>query len=58
MMNSDDLIRFHQDLLNQQRDHRSIQKETIKLVAMLSKNVNIHSVFSLPLSFLITFSLR
>jgi hypothetical protein len=42
MMNSDDLIRFHQDLLHQQRDHRSIQKETIKLVAVLNKNVIIY----------------
>ena len=39
MMNIDDFIRFQHDLLNQQKDQKSIQKETIKLVALLSQNV-------------------
>ena len=38
-MNIDELIKFHQDLLDQQRYHKDIQKETIKLVTMLNKNV-------------------
>ena len=38
-MNIDDIIKFHQELLNQQRDHRAVQRETIKLINMLNKNV-------------------
>jgi hypothetical protein len=39
-MNIDEIIKFHQELLTQQRDHKLIQKETIKLVGMLNKNVS------------------
>ena len=45
-MNIEELIKFHQELLNQQRDHKAIQKETMRLVTMLNKNASLNSILN------------
>ncbi len=39
-MNIDEMLKYHQDFLEQQKQHQESQKDTLKLLNMLNKTVS------------------
>lgn len=40
-INLEEIVKFQQELLNQQKHQKEIQKETIRLISVLNKSVRI-----------------